>query len=208
MQIKLELYHVKEILRNGFNLDMVVLLKLAEEGHILKDIAHGDAKLEIIYQGLVRKGLITTENKITLAGKNLLKFTKEEAPKEKLTKSKPDSSEFEKWWAAFPGTDIFTHKGKTFKGTRTLRVKKDDCRLKFNAIMAEGEYDAQTLISALQFDVLNKKENSVKANDNKLKYLHNSLTYLTQRSFEPYIELVKEGITVGESKQPNRGIDV
>ena len=36
------------------------------------------------------------------------------------------------------------------------------------------------------------KEESVKTRVNKLTYIHNSLTYLNQRDFEPYIELIKQ----------------
>ena len=207
MQLKLELFHIKEILKNNLSLDMVIVLKLVEDGHILADICKGDAKLEIIHQGLIRKGLVTTDNKLTLAAKNVLKFLKEEAPKEKIIKTKPDESEFEQWCTSFPGTDIFKHKGKTFKGTRTLKRDKENCRLKFNAILAEGEYTGEELRLAMEYDVLNKKENSVKAGENKLKYLQNSLTYLTQRSYEPYIEIVKEGITI-EDKPTSKGVDI
>lgn len=198
MNVKLTLYHFKELLKNGFTLDMVFLLKLVEEGHDLKDACSGDPKLEILAQGIYRKGLISGENKITLTGKNVLKFLKEEAPKDKIIKKKLASEDFQRWWKAFPGTDTFKHKDKSFAGSRSLRRDVENCRLKFNAILSEGEYTADDLIAAVEFDVLQKKENSYKAGENKLKYMQNSLTYLTQRSFEPFIELVKQGITVEE----------
>jgi hypothetical protein len=180
----------------------------AEKGHILSEVCKGDAKMEIIHQSLIRKGLITTDNKITLPGKNILKFMKEEAPKEKIIKKKPDASDFEKWWEAFPGTDIFKCDGQSFKGTRTLKRDKENCRLKFNAILSEGDYTADLIIAATEFDILNKKKNSCETGENKLKYLQNSLTYLNQRSFEPYIELVKEGIVVEEAKKTIKGVDI
>lgn len=198
MNVKLTLYHFKELLKNGFSLDMVFLLKLVEEGHDLKDACSGDPKLEILAQGIYRKGLISGDNKITLTGKSVLKFLKEEAPKDKIIKKKPATEDFERWWKAFPGTDTFKHKDKSFAGSRSLRRDVENCRLKFNAILSEGEYTADDLIAAIEFDVLQKKENSVKNNENKLKYMQNSLTYLTQRSFEPFIELVKQGITIEE----------
>jgi hypothetical protein len=188
-------------------MDMLILLKLVEDGHILSEICKDNIKLEIIHQGLIRKGLVTTDNKLTLAAKNILKFLQEKAPKEKLTKNKPNPSEFDRWWKAFPGTDIFNHNGKAFKGTRTLKKDQENCRLKFNAILAEGEYTADELIKALEYDVLNKKENSVKTGENKLKYLQNALTYLNQRSYEPYVELVKEGIVI-EEKSISKGVDI
>jgi len=209
MNVKLTLYHFKELLKNGFTLDMVFLLKLVEEGHDLKDACNGNVKLEMLYQGLYRKGLLSESGKLTLTGKNVLKFLKEEAPTEKtVLKKKPASEDFERWWKAFPGTDTFKHKDKTFAGTRALRRDIENCKLKFNAILSEGEYTADDLIAALEFDILQKKENSVKNNDNKLKYMQNSLTYLTQRSFEPFIELVREGITVKESTKPAGGTDI
>jgi hypothetical protein len=187
---------------------MVFLLKLVEEGHDLKDACNGDPKLEILAQGIYRKGLISGDNKITLTGKNVLKFLKEEAPKDKIIKKKPASEDFQRWWKAFPGTDTFKHKDKTFAGSRSLRRDVENCRLKFNAILSEGEYSADDLIAAVEFDVLQKKENSYKSGENKLKYMQNSLTYLTQRSFEPFIELVKQGITIEEKPKPVGTTDI
>jgi hypothetical protein len=54
----------------------------------------------------------------------------------------------------------------------------------------EGDYTEAQLISALEYDVLQKKERSVQSKTNKLTYMQNSLTYLNQRSFEPFIELM------------------
>lgn len=201
------MFHFREIQKNGITLDMVFMLKMAQEGHILSELSSGNAKLQIIHTGLIRRGFITEDNRLTTPGKNVLKFLQEQAPTEKLPKIGNFSVDFEKWWSTFPGTDIFTHNNKRFVGTRTLKRDKEGCKLKFNAILSEGEYTAEELIKALEFDVLNKKENSVKSGDNKLRYMQNALTYLNQRSFEPYIELVKEGIKV-EQKTVNKGIDI
>jgi len=38
--------------------------------------------------------------------------------------------------------------------------------------------------------------------------MQNSLTYLNQRSFEPYIELVREGAQVEEANKPTGGTDI
>ena len=156
----------------------------------------------------MRKGLISeTDEKITTQGVELLKFmeTKEAT---KIVKRKPATSEFEEWWKAYPGTDTFTHKGKKFSGNRGLRQNKDECRLRFDKILLEGEYTAAQLIEALAFDVLQKKENSVKTGNNKLTYMQNSLTYLNQRSFEAFIELIKEGAKVEEANKPVGGTDI
>ena len=165
-------------------------------------------KIAALYQTLIRKGLISdTDDKITTQGEELLKFmeTKEAT---KIVKRKPATSEFEEWWKAYPGTDTFTHKGKKFSGNRGLRQNKDECRLRFDKILLEGEYTAAQLIEALEFDILQKKENSVKTSNNKLTYMQNSLTYLNQRSYEPFIELIKEGGKVEEANKPVGGTDI
>jgi hypothetical protein len=165
-------------------------------------------KIAALYQTLIRKGLISeTDEKITTQGAELLKFmeTKEAT---KIVKRKPATSEFEEWWKAYPGTDTFTHKGKKFSGARSLRQNKDECRLRFDKILLEGEYTAAQLIEALEFDVLQKKENSVKTGNNKLTYMQNSLTYLNQRSFEAFIELIKQGEKVEEANKPVGGTDI
>ena len=64
------------------------------------------------------------------------------------------------------------------------------------------------MIEALNFDVLQKKENSVKTGTNRLSFMQNSFTYLNQRSFEPFIELIKEGGKVEETDKPVGGTDI
>jgi hypothetical protein len=62
------------------------------------------------------------------------------------------------------------------------------------------------LVKALEFDVLQKKENSLKTGTNKLTYMQNSLTYLNQRSFEPFIELIRQNSIIEE--QTMGGTDI
>jgi hypothetical protein len=64
------------------------------------------------------------------------------------------------------------------------------------------------MIAALAYEVLQKKENSVKGKVNKLTYMQNSLTYLNQRTFEPFIELVREGNNIVEAPKPTGGTDI
>lgn len=158
-------------------------------------------------QTLVRKGLITKENKLTTQGIELLKFVESEQPI-KIVKATPANVQFEEWWKTFPGTDTFTHKGKMFEGSRSLRQNKEECKIRFDKIVLEGEYTVAQLIEALKFDVLQKKENSVKTGNNKLTFMQNSLTYLNQRSFEPFIELIKEGAKVEEAPKTAGGTDI
>jgi hypothetical protein len=208
MTLKITPYHFEELIKKGYSLDVIYLLKLIEQQFDVQPLCEGSMKIAALYQTLVRKGLISSaDEKITTIGEELLKFieTKEAT---KIVKRKPATTEFEEWWKVYPGTDTFKHKGKSFTGTRSLRQNKDECRLKFDKILLEGEYTAAQLMEALNFDVLQKKENSVKTNTNRLMYMQNSLTYLNQRSFEPFIELIKEGATVEETNKPVGGTDI
>jgi hypothetical protein len=74
--------------------------------------------------------------------------------------------------------------------------------------LIEGEYSASILINALLYDITQKKEMSVKTGNNKLSYMQNSLTYLTQRSYEPFIELMNEGVVIQESNNVQHGTDI
>ena len=208
MNLKITPYHFEELIKKSYSLDIVFLLKLIDEQMDVQPLCEGSMKIAALYQTLIRKGLISDKDeKITTLGKELLQFidTKEQT---KIVKRKPATSEFEEWWKVYPGTDTFKHKGKSFSGARSLRQNKDECRLKFDKILLEGEYTASELIEALKFDVDQKKENSVKLGTNKLTYMQNSLTYLNQRSYEPFIELIKEGAVIEEVPKIVGGTDI
>jgi hypothetical protein len=205
MKLNLSPWHYEELIKKSYSLDHIFLLKLIHENYDVTNLVEDSLKISAIHQGLVRKGLITDNGALTTIGVELLVFldTKEQT---KLVKKKSTTSDFEEWYKTFPGTDTFTHKGKTFSGSRTLRQNPADCRIKFDKILLEGEYTATELIEALKFDVLQKKEASVKENTNKLKYMQNSLTYLTQKSYAAYIELIREGIQIKETQ--SNGTDI
>jgi hypothetical protein len=201
-------YHFEEILKAGYSLDIIYFLKIADEGYDVEKLCD-DPKLRVLCQTVRRKGLLSENFKITVIGKSVLGFLDEKGtPEMKLVKKKQVSNDFDDWWKAYPGTDTFTHKGKEFSGTRSLRAKKDECKAKLNSILAEGEYTIAELIAAIQYEVLQKKENSVKTKTNKLSYMQNSLTYLNQRTFEPFIELIREGKIVKEETPVEGGTDI
>lgn len=183
-----------EIVKKSYSLDIIYFLKLIEEKIDVNEIIQESVKMSTIYQSLIRKGLITDNGeKLTTIGKELLTFIDTE-DKIKIIKKKSSVDDFDEWWKSFPGTDTFIYKNKKFTGSRSLRQNKEDCKVKFNKIIIEGDYTAKQLINALNYDVEQKKEASFKQGTNKLTYMQNSLTYLNQRSFEPFIELINEGI--------------
>lgn len=207
MKLNVTLSHFEELVKKTYSLDLVFLLKLVEENVDLSELCNDSARVCALVQSLVRKGLITEEHKLTLQGEEILRFIETEG-EVKIAKKKAPDTDFEEWWKAYPGTDTFAHKGMKFGGHRTLRQNKEECKLKFDKILLEGEYVAADLIAALNFDVMQKKENSVKQRSNKLTYMQNSLTYLNQRSYEPFIELIREGTKIDEANKPTGGTDI
>jgi hypothetical protein len=196
-----------EIIKKGYSLDLIFMLSEAQRGADLGEMINSSVKVASLHSTLVRKGLITENNKLTLAGTELLKFMDSNVETKLIIKKTPTAS-FDLWWAAFPGTDIFFHRGKQFRGCRSLKTKKEDCKIKINAIINEGDYTIEQLVGALDFEVLSKKNQSVASQTNKLTYMQNSLTYLNQRSFEPFIELLAAAPQSTEDNTNYGGTDI
>jgi hypothetical protein len=190
---------------NGYSMDMYYILKLLEEKTDVTSLVENSKKLEVIFLSMKRKSLVDEGGGITQLGREVLHFTAFESKKVSVRRI-IENDDFDRWWKAYPGTDTFVHKGKSFSGSRSMRVRKDDCKVKLNKILSEGEYTIDDLVKALEFDVLQKKENSLKTGTNKLTYMQNSLTYLNQRSFEPFIELIKQNSIIEE--QTMGGTDI
>ena len=207
MNLTLTFSHFKELTKAGYSLDMLCFITLVEEGNDVDEMCTDDSKMKMLHQTVRRKGLLSESNKITIIGREVLSFLNEEIEQPKIPNKKKDS-DFDKWWNRYPGTDTFTYKSQSFTGTRGMRVKKDECKIKFNSIVGEGEYKATELIAALEYEILQKKENSIKTKVNRLTFMQNSLTYLNQRSFEPFIELIRDGKTIKESAEPIKGMDI
>ena len=209
MKLSVTPQQFEELFKRGYNLDVAYLLKLVDEQYDVSPLCEGSMKIASVYQSLIRKGLITnTDEKLTTLGKDLLEFLNTKA-NTKIIRRKPATTDFEEWWKAYPGTDGFEYKGKKFNGTRALRKGKDECRLKFDKILLEGDYTAAQLIDALNFEVLQKKESSIASNSNRMTFMQGSVPYLNQRSFEAYIELINEGSAVNVAPQkPTGGTDI
>lgn len=194
IKFKLTPSHFEQLVKQSYSLDQIYLLKLVEANVDIQPMLDGSMKISGLYQSLLRKGLISDVNQtITQVGRELLTYVDSEI-KTPLKRKKQDVADFEAWWAVFPATDNFEHKGKKFFGSRGLKRAKDECRIKFNKILSEGDCTAEEVIKATLLDVYLKKEASVKFGENRLKYMQNCLTYLMQRSFEPFLEMVRTGV--------------
>lgn len=211
IKFKLTISHFEQLLKQSYSLDQIYLLKLVEANVDIQPSIDGSMKIAGLYQSLVRKGLISDVTQaITQTGRELLTYVDSEV-KEPMKKKKQNSSDFDNWWNTFPSTDNFEYKGKNFLGSRGLKRAREDCRIKFNKILSEGDSTADEIVKATLLDVFLKKEASVKFGENRLKYIQNSLTYLTQRSFEPFVEMIRTGIDpkqMHESTPTKKGTDV
>lgn len=197
----------EQILQLGLSLDLIYILEGFSQGiDVTTNI--NNAKAESWKQTLVRKGYIDESSGITKDGKELLLLIgqgKSSTLKSlKNSKRQVISSSFDLWWKAYPSSDNFIYRGKTFKGSRALRINRDQCILKFNKIIKEGEYKIEDMVAALELEKSLKMEESLRLNQNKMSYFQNSLTYLNQRTYEPFVELVKAGMKIEESKTLNR----
>lgn len=167
----------------------------------ISKLIENNVKISVLFSSLIRKGLIVNDgSKLTTIGESLLSYLDND-DQIVLVKKQPKVEEFDLWWKTFPGTDNFTYKNRKFSGSRSLRQNKEDCRTKFNKILLEGDYTATQLIKALELDVEMKKEASIKQGVNKLTFMQNSLTYLNQRSFESFIELINQGVEIVETSK-------
>lgn len=205
--IKLTKEHFQELVKKGLSLDYIFLLMLVKEGHDIPALISDIPKMEGTHQTLLRKALITEDNKLTLIGHELLDFMSSKIVTT-ITRSKKSTKEFDEWWEAYPSTDHFEYKGKTFTGSRGMRVQKEKCKLKFNSIVNEGIYSAQDIIDATKYVVQLKKENSFKKKSNDLTYLQNSFTFLDKDHYVPFIDLAKKGINIQEEKPTFSGTDI
>ena len=207
MKFKISPAHFEYLLKQSYSLDHIYLLKLVEANIDIQPMIDGSMKIAGLYQSLVRKGLISNVTlSITQTGRELLTYADSEV-KGSIKRVRQKSSDFDAWWNIFPLTDNFEYKGRKFTGSRGLRRSREDCRIKFNKILAEGDYNAQQIIDATSLDIFLKKEASVKTGDNKLTFLQNSFTYLTQRSYEPFIEMIQTGMKIPNA-QPKGSVDI
>lgn len=196
-----------EILKQGYSLNNVYILQKIREGREIVNILDFPIGKAIL-QGMERKMLISSDNKILPIGEELLNLSisteinpetgrMDKVFRQQVKKERDDA--FSLWWSTFPGTDTFQYKGKTFPGSRALRTKKEECRPLFEKILKEG-FTAEDMLKSLEYEVIQKKEDSIKKGENKLRFMQNSLTYLRQRTWEPYIELVKSKGDKAESQ--------
>lgn len=180
---------------NGIDLNNLFVLECLNQGTDIEKHVKGSSKIKAWKQNLYRKSLVTEKGEVTVLGKELLAslISSNPSPREvikKVTSSTDDA--FEKWWKEYPSTDTLNYLNKSFPGSRGLRQKKEECRKKFGEILLEGNYTPDDMIAALKVELMMKMNQSVRDNENKMKYMQNTLTYLNQKTFENFVDLAKD----------------
>jgi len=175
-----------ELYQKGYDLGIIAFLELLKYGKTIPDQVYF-SKLEA---KCTRKGIVM-DGKITSVGKELLEWL--DKPENIIfEKKKLNDDVFNLWWESYPKLDSFTYRGRSFAGSRSLRLKKDDCKIKLKAILDEGEHSMEDMIRSLNYEISQKMEKSYKEGRNCLSFMQNSLTYLTQRTFENFMEISKK----------------
>lgn len=190
MKLDITPAHFEELIKSSYSLDILYMLNLVNANFDVKPLCDSSFKMKAIFNTLLRKSLITNEQKLTKSGVELLDFVSNKTNK-KIIKKIIINKDFDEWWLVFPSTDIFTIGNKKFEGSRSMRVNKGKCKLAFTKILLEGEYSVDDIIRATIYDVNLKKSLSLKKGSNQLTYMQNSLTYLNQKSFENFITISK-----------------
>jgi hypothetical protein len=189
---KIKHYHFEQLIKKGYSLDIIYILKLLKGTSDITEMCKGSKKINAIYMSVIRKGLYSeVTKKLTVEGDNLLAFLETQEPilvKKKVLKE----DDFDSWWAVFPSTNKFTHNGASFGVSRSFKAKKEDCRQLFKKLVNEKKFTANEIIKATEYDVLMKKNESVKSRQNRLTFLQNSHTYLLQEAFQGFVELIGE----------------
>jgi hypothetical protein len=186
------------LLENNLSLDHIYLLLMVSEGIDITKLK--GKKVEGLVQTLERKWFVK-DGKLSEEAKKIVNF---EFEAKEIVLEPFIESKFVEWWSLFPGTDTFEYKNVRFVGTRGIRINKEDCKKKFNLMIAKKEYTPEQIIEATKLDILRRKEASINERKNKLTFLQNSSTYLNQKSFDPYIEEIGKQ----ETKQITSTVDV
>lgn len=182
-------FKFQEIQKKGYNLDLIWILQKCKSGWDHDTISL--PKVKNLQETAIRKGLISEEFKVTLEGQELLDFIESEE-EIKLVKKRVSQDPFKTFWDTFPPSDTFEYRGKKFEGSRGLKQKKEDCKIKLNKILNEGDFTIEQIIKCLKLEVHQKQEKSYKEGKNHMSFMQNSCTWLNQRTFEGYIELIKK----------------
>lgn len=162
--------------------------------HLLRHPEHFEELGNFTPLNHLKKWGYVHNNAVTEKGKDLLEefkgitYNGEFSTRKKVGRKKKEySKDFLEFWKEFPSTNTYKYGGKSFVGTRTLRVNKDGCQLKYNEALEE--FTPHQILHGLKVYLSIMKARSIKENTNTLQYMPNSHRFLNERIFEDYIDL-------------------
>lgn len=163
------------------------MLKIKNEGELNNQHKH-------IFSALKRKMWIDDNLKLNIAGLDVLRQLEEleKNPKElKSDKIKENFKEeikekFEEWWNVYPSTNNFTYRSTHFTGIQSKRIKKEDCFDLFYKLTLKFEPDLIIRATANHIEIA--KLESYNKGQNQITFIPNSLRYLREEIFLPFIK--------------------
>jgi hypothetical protein len=191
MKLDLTPDHYIELIKKSYSLDALYLLNLISEEYDVTPMIEESAKVKAIHSSLIRKGMITDDEKLTTLGLDLIEFVSKKSNK-KFIKKKIARSDFDDWWELYPTTDEFKMGNKLFKGSRGLHTNKEKCRLIFNKVIDEGVLTKEDLMRALTYEVKMRKSNSLKKNSNELSWMKATESYINSAGWDSFLKISKE----------------
>lgn len=114
--------------------------------------------------------------------------------KKELKKAKTEYNIlFQEWWDKYPPGNAWkddnSRGGKVWKGVRGFRTKKDDCEKLYLKALAEGTKH-QDMLDAVEYEMEERKAESRKTGENKMSYMINTHTYLLNKLYLNFIEMM------------------
>lgn len=203
---------IKEEVLDKFNLvaDQLLIIELLffkEYSDLDTYIPRLASNYDILMQNLLRRDFIKYYNdnlasyrnvrniSLTLKGENVLKALRDITPDNDSKVVITVETYFNEFWDKFPSSD----KWNNFPSTRALKSDKNGCNKRYNKLLLEEGYNHTDIIKALDFQIRMFKKNSTVV-ENKLKFFQNSSTWLNQKTFLEYLELMKEESIEDEPK--------
>lgn len=127
--------------------------------------------------------------------------------KKELKKVKAEhDTKFIEWWDTYPvgnaWKDDAEHGNKMYPGSRGFKTKKDECEKLYLKALAEGTKH-EDMLGAIKYEVNEKKREARRTGQNKLDYMVNTHSYLLNKLYINFIEMMKLDTTPGKNS-PNK----
>jgi hypothetical protein len=177
----------ERLTEEGVDLSSLYILELFQSGYNVQGMEN--VKIQGWISGLMRKGLITEDYKITLEGCNILSTLDQDLGRNTLKKVEVQRDEkFKEWWECYPSVDRFIYNNVKFPGARSLRVKQKECEVLFYKLTNEDGIKAEDIIKGTTNHIEELKKISYSSKENRLTYMPASDRYLKEKRFIHFIE--------------------